>query len=134
MYIQDYDGVFPEKPSDWMNILASYTNGTKAFQCPSLDKEEFGYAFDSQLAGTSQEKIAEPLETTIAIFESTNRAKNAASPGIGFSTRHDGVGNVAFADGHAKSLHREAFDALPVLGIKDSSAKTAKNAARDTKK
>ena len=133
MYIQDYDERFPSNPNRWMDQLFPYLKSEPGLQCPSLKQGEYGTAFDSRLAGKSSAALADP-EKTSAIFESQNRARNAASPGTGFSTRHNGFGNVGFADGHAKALNREVFEALPAPRGKELGGVGAKKATEETKK
>jgi prepilin-type processing-associated H-X9-DG protein len=133
MYLQDYDGFFPHRSDLWTEKLYPYTKNGADFRCPSLGRSEFGYTFDSHLAGKDSETLADPEKTSV-IFESQNRARNATSPGTGFSTRHNGFGSVGFADGHAKSLKREAFDALPAPRWKESKAGEAKKVAEDAKR
>ena len=133
MYVQDYDERFPHQPELWMTALGPYVKNDELYRCPSLSKSEYGTAFDSRLAGKDSATLSEP-EKTSAIFESQNRARNANSPGTGFSTRHNGFGNVGFADGHAKSLNREAFEALPAPDWKESKAGKAKKVAEGAKR
>ena len=133
MYTQDYDGKYPDAQAWSESSLSWISRDGAAFHCPALRKDEFGYAFDSRLTGKDSAILADPEKTSV-IFESQNRAQNATNPGTGFSTRHNGSGNVGFADGHAQALKRETFETLPVPRWEESKAGEAKKAAEDAKR
>lgn len=132
MYAQDYDERFPAEPDKWIDAVYSYVKQEHVFKCPSLRETEFGYAFYTRLAGKPSENLTNAA-TVEMIFESVDRRKNATGNKAKFSTRHDGLGNIAFADGHGKALRRESLDALPGPVWQENAVTDAKGSAKEPK-
>lgn len=102
-YAQDYDEKLPPARR-WIDVLQPYVKSEAIFVCPSLKAAGVrgnGYAFNQYLSQKSQSRIEEPW-TTIAVYETSNPARNWFGPGTGRAYRHEGGSNLAFADGHIK--------------------------------
>lgn len=104
MYSQDYDERLPPA-SKWVDVLQPYVKSEQVFKCPSMtaitNGQGLGYAFNQNLSQISAEKISSSA-TTVAIYETSNPARNWFGPGTGRAYRHAGGSNIAFADGHVK--------------------------------
>ena len=103
MYAQDYDEKYPPA-SKWVDVLQPYVKSEQIFRCPSLPASKeggFGYALNQNLSQISERRIQETWRT-IAIYETSNPARNWFGPGTGRAYRHIGGSNIAFADGHIK--------------------------------
>jgi prepilin-type processing-associated H-X9-DG protein len=107
IYLSDYDDRFPNR-DNWIDATYPYAmKGWYSVVCPEVYKEHnpqlFGYCFNAKLSNAKAPKDA---TTTPLIFDSVNLARNASGgldslPNPG---RHEGMNNIAYADGHAKSV------------------------------
>jgi prepilin-type processing-associated H-X9-DG protein len=108
MYSQDYDEKLPPT-KDWMTKLEPYLKNEKVFHCPSAKssgpEKAYGYAFNSTISTVSVKKITTP-EATAMLFDSNLEGESASSKGFVPMTpaRHNKRNNIAYADGHAKSI------------------------------
>jgi hypothetical protein len=116
MYIQDHDEQFPPKEAKWMDLTKPYIK-TKSFitdpndpdiepkfHCPSLPKEEYGYAINELVLGKNFIDIDDPKSTEL-IFESTVTVKNAISTPKSIAYRHTYRGKegiVGYMDSRVK--------------------------------
>ncbi len=102
-YIQDYDEKMPPARK-WVDVLQPYIKSEQVFICPSLQAtgtKGNGYAFNQYLSQKSYYKLQD-TPFTVAIYETSNPARNWFGPGTGRAYRHEGGSNIAFADGHVK--------------------------------
>lgn len=106
MYAADYDERFPDRDA-WMDALKPYAKNEDVFICPVIkeleDPQLYGYAFNSTLSGA---KVLPNPEKVELVFDSINQARNASGtleslPNPG---RHDGMNNIAYADGSTKAV------------------------------
>ena len=102
-YTQDYDERLPPARR-WMDVIYPYIKSEEIYHCPSLmatGSKGYGYAFNQYL---SQKPLAilNNYATTVAIYETSNPARNWFGPGTGRAYRHLDGSNIAFADGHVK--------------------------------
>jgi hypothetical protein len=121
MYAQDYDDRFPLATS-WMDGTVPYSEngGVKdkaVFQCPTVtavQPNDFGYAYNSKLAGKPQSKITAPALTQL-VYDSSKLQRNASdvvtslpSPARhrtrGMRRNPGRVNIMGYADGHAKAV------------------------------
>lgn len=130
MYSQDYDENFPAQTDKWMDAIYPYLKSWKIFHCPSLKEREFGYAFNEKLAGKSAESLTNSATIEMS-FESVDRWKNASGNREKFSVRHDGFGNIAFADGHGKALNRDSFKMLPAPSWQENETTGTKGVTKE---
>jgi prepilin-type processing-associated H-X9-DG protein len=102
IYAQDYDGSLPD--SRWMAKLRPYTKTSPIFNCIERRRTQayYGYALHSSRLGARLDTIAQPT-TAVLTLETSRLGFNATDSGINFIGRHNGFGNMTFADGHAKS-------------------------------
>ena len=104
MYAQDYDEKMPPART-WVDVLQPYVKSEQVFKCPSMtaitNGQGLGYAFNQNLSQISAEKI-KMSSSTVAIYETSNPARNWFGPGTGRAYRHAGGSNIGFADGHVK--------------------------------
>lgn len=106
VYSTDYDRFPPGRA--WMDSTARYRRGESAqkdwtVHCPEVPKNRFGYAFNAALSGAKLPKRPELVPLT---YESSNLRRNAVDPVTSLPRpgRHDGKSNLAYADGHARSV------------------------------
>ena len=102
-YAQDYDEKLPPA-RNWIDVLQPYVKSEQIFVCPSLQAAGIkgnGYAFNQYLSQKSQGRLQD-ISSTVAIYETSNPARNWFGPGTGRAYRHEGGSNLAFADGHVK--------------------------------
>jgi len=115
MYAEDWNGYLP--PADkWCDSLNKYTsNDTQIYTCVNTETQKFlgiwlrhkigrhewGYAYNSCVAGKQSESISVPSEQVV-IFDSIAGQRNRANAitSLPVTGRHHGGSNVAFADGH----------------------------------
>lgn len=77
------EGVFPPAEK-WMDEIQPYLRSNektkedqlKKLHCPDLSPEEFGYAYNAQLAGKSKDAIGDQEKTPV-VYDSTQTSKNA---------------------------------------------------------
>jgi prepilin-type processing-associated H-X9-DG protein len=108
MYAQDYDGILPPAQG-WMDKLVPYIRNENVYHCPTAkpsgEEKAYGYAFNNTISIVNVMKLPTP-QTTGMIFDSNNNGRSASVKGAIYPTpaRHSQKNNVAFADGHAKSV------------------------------
>ena len=111
MYAQDYDERLPPAEK-WMTVTLPYMKDAKIYLCPTVhqadDKAVASGAMDTRLSGKSLAKLSNP-DSVLLAYESTRTDWDATDPAQTFAPRHNGHGNVIFADGHAKLLKHEIF-------------------------
>lgn len=146
MYAQDYDETFipgaaPTATAEWHNLLEPYVKSAQIFVCASQSSnvrsdnlgygwnyQEFGYAYSSNGTGwcTPLAAIDAPAET-IVIGDNEDVGARASQSSWAFRflykrggalipLRHNGGGNMGFADGHAKWYNASALNAS-VVGV-----------------
>ena len=116
MYAQDYDETLPPS-KEWMDKLDPYVNNEKAFHCPSArnansdNSKPTGYAMNAKLERKKLGKISTP-EKEYLIFDADAPQRSFATQGLQFPAkpRHGQLNNVAFADGHVKSVKAGAAE------------------------
>lgn len=103
LYAGDHDDRFPGPT--WMDDLTPYVRQSRSFRSPAFDMSttEYGYALNEAVAGKMTVEINNP-DQTVAIFDSTNLARNAIAP---LSTkpnpgRYSGYNTLAMADGSTR--------------------------------
>ena len=102
-YAQDWDEKYPSA-RNWIDVLQPYVKSEEIFVCPSLKAAGVkgnGYAFNQYLSQKSQGRLQD-IASVVAIYETSNPARNWFGPGTGRAYRHEGGSNLAFADGHIK--------------------------------
>ena len=106
MYSSDADDRFP--PRDlWADTIVPYTKNPDLFFDPALrkgdDKGPYAYAFNGAL---SLAKPPPKAETVPMVYDSVVPLRNASDLVTSLPTpgRHNGRDNVAYADGHARSV------------------------------
>ena len=106
MYSNDENDRFP--PRDlWADAIVPYTKNPDLFYDPALRKEEekgpYAYAFNGAL---SLAKTPPKPETVPMVYDSVVPLRNASDlfKSLPYPGRHKGRDNVAYADGHAKSI------------------------------
>jgi prepilin-type processing-associated H-X9-DG protein len=101
MYCQDYDGRFPIARR-WDTDLMPYIKDMRLFRCPARPSPN-AYGFNSKLSGIDSSRLANPPGVTM-LFESSMGSPGTADTLTSFLTPHDGMGGVAYADGHVKMV------------------------------
>lgn len=101
MYAEDHSGKLPPA-SSWSVAITAYIKTPDVFQCPNRKKQRFGYAFNSHLSGARIDDIQSPEKVPL-LFETSLDRENATDPAASFQTPYQGIGNVAYADGHVKA-------------------------------
>ena len=100
-YSQDYDQHYPTA-NKWIDEIYPYVKNEAIFRCPALaEGQNYGYAFNQNLAGLSLAKFDSPAQT-VAIYETDDLTRNAYGVQDERAYRHLGGSNLAFADGHVK--------------------------------
>lgn len=112
MYAEDANERFPGRVR-WMDATAVYLRPSSSvdksgdrdrdLRCPSVFRRGYGYAFDAVL---SEKKSPAQPEAVPLVYDSSNLARNASDgvTSLPRPARHDGKDNVAYADGHAKTV------------------------------
>jgi len=108
MYAGDFDDKWPLH-DEWMTDIQPYLK--RQYACP-FATSPYSYALNSNLPGLSATKFAKPADT-VQVFEADAYQPNAEGTGAWFDPRHNGRGNVAFVDGHAKSSTSTGLNWLP---------------------
>lgn len=104
MYAGDYDDVGP-LPHAWMDELLPYVKNPNLFHSPAVWKYEdpnvYGYAMNVDVAGMNFAAFANPA-TEIALFDSTDLARNATEPisTLPKTPRYGTNNTIAYLDGH----------------------------------
>lgn len=102
MYAEDWD--LPPR-ENWMDAITPYTKNHVMEHCSEVrGPAEYGYAYNSQLSGLDETKIADPGKLPM-IYDSTNLARNASDPVASLPKpgRHEGRNSISYADGHARA-------------------------------
>jgi prepilin-type N-terminal cleavage/methylation domain-containing protein/prepilin-type processing-associated H-X9-DG protein len=112
MYTQDYDEEMPHE-KQYQELIFPYLKNNKIYRCTLVtgSSENQGYALESRLLGKNLPEIKD-FENRPLLWDSWNLEKNATDSGISFAARHYGYGNIAFADGHARSYPDDKGHAL----------------------
>jgi prepilin-type N-terminal cleavage/methylation domain-containing protein/prepilin-type processing-associated H-X9-DG protein len=112
MYLQDYDEKMPHR-DQYQELVYPYLKNDCVYRCPKIkgSPENQGYALESRLIGKELYKIKN-IGKTPMLWDSWNLEKNAIDSGISFAARHNGFGNIAFVDGHARSYRDDKGHAL----------------------
>lgn len=102
MYSQEYDEMMP--PADrWETGIFPFVRVSSVSVCPTAPELQHGYAFNQRLGGQPNVRVAVPADTGM-LFDSGLGLENGNDDGSSFMTRHMEMGNVAFHDGHVKSV------------------------------
>ncbi len=108
LYAGDSDDRLPGR-DEWMDRIVPYTKNEWIFLCPEAPRGMYGYAFNGALSQFDTKRLKAPDKTAL-IYESVNPIRNASDlvASVPLKGRHRSSGktsnNVAYADGHAKSL------------------------------
>ncbi|MCS7191181.1 MAG: DUF1559 domain-containing protein, partial [Fimbriimonadales bacterium] len=106
MYANDHDGRYPAA-ARWGDLTRLYVANPETYRCPSVPQERgFGYAMNVRLSRQKLDAIQDPSQTPL-LYDSSNLAWNAHDPFTSLPNppRHGReVNNIAFADGHSKSV------------------------------
>ena len=111
MYAQDYDRRLPPAHS-WADGVVPYTKNSTIFRCPSAQRDYGGlathYGFNSLLGERRSDDIPAPADCPM-LFESgvlfgSDMGRNVTNPLTSFVARHQGKGNIAYADGHVRAV------------------------------
>lgn len=94
MEASDHDDTFKFTPKNFKEKLSPYLGNTKLLTCPLDSDGTTSYAFNPAVLNIRQSKIKDPRLTVLA-YE---------GKGGKLDFRHAGKANVAFCDGHAKSV------------------------------
>lgn len=102
MYANDYDEALPLNKK-WMDELVPYTKNDTLFHSPAIGDtgSEYGYAFNTDLAGKNFTSIASPA-TELQLFDSTDLTRNATDTiaTLPYPPRYGSNNTLAYADGH----------------------------------
>ncbi len=103
MYSKDWNEYFPSAAS-WANGISKYQVVENYFHCPSADSR-FSYALNRAVGGRSVNDISDRA-VTVLIFEMDANDRNAVGDEhTRRPKRHMGANNMAFTDGHSKSMN-----------------------------
>jgi len=100
MYSQDWDNRLPLANS-WYDGAMPHLKSAQVFVCPARPAVVNGYAFNAVLDGARSDWVADPAMQPL-VFESFLGAKNGSDPLQSFLTPHNGMGVVAYLDGHVQ--------------------------------
>ncbi|MEN6305016.1 MAG: DUF1559 domain-containing protein [Armatimonadia bacterium] len=125
-YAEDYDEILPinytANPTiTWYQQLTPYMKNTQLLTCPEARTQSPGYGYQAWALGwgngprlTSLGSVASPAQTVMTGDIPSNAGytlnapwpvyTEAQRPDYCMSLRHNGGGNAAFVDGHAKWL------------------------------
>jgi len=105
LYANDHGDWLPIA-SQWGDLIRPYVKPDE-YRCPSIPKGQgFGYAMNARLSRQKVSLLATPGQIPL-LYDSSNLAWNAHDPVTSLPNppRHmRRVNNVAFADGHVKSV------------------------------
>lgn len=106
MYAAENDDRLP-LASNWNDALRKVVPDDKAFGCPGVPHQMYGYAYSDAVSGLSLIEVEQPKNEPM-IFDSYLREPNAHSDLSTLSTsgRHTKT-NIAYVDGHVASLKPE---------------------------
>jgi hypothetical protein len=102
MYVEDYDGRFPEADK-WHDASLDYVKNEGRYVCPTRRKQGVGYAFNRVLSKEKMKRSKEPGKTPL-LFESSLGQRNGTDTLQRFVTPHLRRGFISYLDGHVRSL------------------------------
>jgi prepilin-type processing-associated H-X9-DG protein len=103
MYAADYDSHFP-KADRWNESLQTYFKNPKILVCPGDKTGGPSYGMNDRIGGILQANVSSPADV-VSFFDSKpgpNQYDGQAL--LPVPPRHNGMNNVGFVDGHAKSV------------------------------
>lgn len=95
MLMQDHNETIAMTPQNFKAKLFPYAKTMEIFRCPSVKSGE-SYSFNGNLANRSLSEISNPSQV-VMFYEGKNGQ---------LDFRHLGTANVAFVDGHVKTISR----------------------------
>lgn len=115
MYSADWDEHHP-LANKWMDATVTYVKTMEEYRCPSVQavhRGGYGYTYndliDTAMKTTHGLEVSSDFDIPM-IFDGTSEARNAfAHDEAAFASRHTHRGNVAYADGHAKTVDSVNF-------------------------
>lgn len=108
MYQGDNDDRY-EPPAHWMDCVRGYIVSEELLRDPSRTTSGYGYAHDGRLLGLTQLDLPDPTAWPL-IYDSSSDQRNASDPftSLPYPSQHSssqaGKNNIAYTDGHVKSL------------------------------
>jgi len=132
MYVQDYDERLPAYRSDprphypstisWVTLVDPYIKNSHVWLCPSQGSVGIHYGWNYEFISWHKlAEIARPAQTLLFgdsgghVLYRPARYNYVPSPGDTYweynyvGVRHNGGGNLGFADGHAKWYHENDY-------------------------
>jgi prepilin-type processing-associated H-X9-DG protein len=112
MYMQDYDETLPPKNAKWTELYTPYIKNPDVYRCPAVRSAPYGYAMNPEPLGQKLEKIKDPAAIKLLYDSDVTGPDTLAAPEA-IAYRHGGsekIGNVAYLDGHAKSVKQGSDD------------------------
>ncbi len=105
LYAHDHGGSLPPA-SQWSDAVRPYVSSERVYRCPSVERQGYGYAMNSNLSMHALGQLADPAGTPL-LYDSSNLSWNASDPFTTLPTppRHLGGNNIAFADGRVELRH-----------------------------
>lgn len=100
----DCDDILPRK-ARWMDMVLPYVRNEAIYHCPSVGAKQYGYEYNSQVAGKNAVKISDVRNTPLA-FDSTILSRSAVANTATRPGRHAGKDNVVHVDTSAKAMPR----------------------------
>ncbi|NLO04873.1 MAG: DUF1559 domain-containing protein [candidate division WS1 bacterium] len=144
MYVQDYDEVCPpvyfQYPTTyWYQVIEPYVKNEQIFACPSQNGIR-GYGYNRRAFGLYPNRPGEPTHTDghitklaqivapaekICMADSQNGRSYVYNDGsvpttYGIYPYHNSMGNVLWADGHAKAVEPTKFNATSAYWYRDA--------------
>jgi prepilin-type processing-associated H-X9-DG protein len=107
MYSSDNKDTFPVA-AKWCDAINSYVGTPRVFVCPTQPTARCSYAFNTKLAGLTEDKVN---PQTVLIFESDAGWNGAGGAELAVP-HHKPRLNVAFADGHVELVAAEKLKDL----------------------
>jgi prepilin-type processing-associated H-X9-DG protein len=102
MYCQDYDEKMAPH-TRWTAVFKPYMKNEELYRCPKAPKLKVGYAYNQLLTFKGLGSIARPAEMLMLGDSDVGGANPACELSVAkLAPRHNGAGNAAFVDGHAK--------------------------------
>lgn len=118
LYVSDHDDVYPPA-NRWMDALTPYVPNPNVFVSPAFVNraDEYGYAFNAALAGTSSHEDVDPYNT-ILVFDSTDLSRNATAPTSTLPNppRYGVTNTISYANGRVQDGHLADGEDAPSLG------------------
>lgn len=107
MYASDCDDKLPNRDS-WMDEVEPYIKAPGVEHCPlTTGVGLYGYALNA--TARSIDDAPNPAEKEL-VYDSDNLSRNASDPGTSMPVqgRHEGKNNIAYLDGHVRSVRANA--------------------------